>query len=317
MKDPASEKQPEISVIMLTYNREHFLARMIDCILAQTFQNFEFIIVDNGSRDRSGKIADEYAQRDRRIQVIHRERGNIGSGRNTGLDAARGTYIAFVDDDDTCEPDFLAFLHQLAEDANADISICGATWANIDEKRLMDAEQAVEMLLWRKNYNVAFPTKLFRRELFRQNRFLETGKYDDIYLMPKIIANAKKIAYHGLSKYHFDRHTGNNSAWTQNHHLLDAETLQEYLDVYQERAGWLSERFPDSAEKWQYFTWSFMLSMVEKISRLKLTGCYEIQKGLIAQLNANYHTLYHCPWILENEKAWMKRYLMPAMAESK
>lgn len=74
-----------ISVIMLTYNRESFVSRAIESILAQTYRDFEFIVVDNGSTDRSGQIADEYAKKDNRIRVIHRERGNIGSGRNTGL----------------------------------------------------------------------------------------------------------------------------------------------------------------------------------------------------------------------------------------
>ena len=79
----------KISIIMLTYNREKFVSRAIDSMLAQTFGEFEYIIVDNGSSDRSGAIADEYEARDSRIKVIHRERGNIGSGRNAGLDAAR------------------------------------------------------------------------------------------------------------------------------------------------------------------------------------------------------------------------------------
>ena len=126
-----------ISVIMLTYNREKLVGRAIECILAQTYRDFEFIIVDNGSSDRSGAVADEYAAKDSRIRVIHRERGNIGSGRNAGLDAAKGEYIAFIDDDDTCTPDFLQFLYDLAFENNADISICGATDKVFDEKKLM------------------------------------------------------------------------------------------------------------------------------------------------------------------------------------
>ena len=89
-----------ISVIMLTYNREHLVSRAIESILAQTYRDFEFLIVDNGSTDKSGAIADAYAAGDPRTRVIHRERGNIGAGRNTGLNAARGEYIAFIDDDD-------------------------------------------------------------------------------------------------------------------------------------------------------------------------------------------------------------------------
>ena len=99
-----------ISVLMLTYNREKMVGRAIESIMAQTYRDFEFIIVDNGSTDRSGAVAEEYAARDSRIRVIHRARGNIGAGRNTALDAARGEYLTFIDDDDWAEPDFLAFL---------------------------------------------------------------------------------------------------------------------------------------------------------------------------------------------------------------
>ena len=111
---------------MLTYNREQLVTRAIESILAQTETDFEFIIVDNGSSDRSGFLADEYAARDKRVRVFHRERGNIGAGRNTGLEAARGEYTAFIDDDDWAEPDFLEFLYRLAAENDADVSICGA-----------------------------------------------------------------------------------------------------------------------------------------------------------------------------------------------
>ena len=201
-----------ISVIMLTYNRENFVSRAIESILAQTCRNFEFIIVDNGSTDRGGQIADQYAARDSRIKVIHRERGNIGAGRNTGLDAARGEYITFIDDDDWAEPDFLEFLLGLIQENSADVAICGAADKVFDEKKVMTAEEALIELLWRKKYNMAFPTKLFRRELVERLRFPEEGSYDDIALMYKLLARAKRTAYHGLPKYTVYRHPGSCTA---------------------------------------------------------------------------------------------------------
>lgn len=300
---------PAISVIMLTYNREQCLGNMIECIQAQTFTDFEFIIVDNGSSDDSGKIADEFSLHDGRIQTIHRKRGNIGSGRNTGLDFSTGEYIAFVDDDDICEPDYLQFLYALATENVADVSICGATWSHLNEKHIMTAEEATKALLWRKWYNVAFPTKLLKRSLFDNQRFLENGKYDDIYLMPKMMACANKVAYHGLSKYHFDRHGGNNSAWTQNHRLLDKEILQEYLHVYAERTAWLSRRFPRNADMWRYFNWSFMLSMVEKVTRLELSDCHGLREAMLADLKANKSELLNGGYLLEHEREWFREYV--------
>lgn len=298
-----------VSVLMLTYNRETMVSRAIESILHQTFQDFEFIIVDNGSTDKSGAIAEEYAAQDDRICVIHRDRGNIGAGRNTALDAARGKYLTFIDDDDWAEPDFLEFLVSLIEETQADVAICGATDRVFDEKKVMTAEESLIELMWRKKYNVAFPTKLFRRELMEQLRFPEDGKYDDIALMYRLLAEAHTVVYHGLPKYTFYRHPGNNSAWTTDHSLLTPETLQEYLDAYRTRTQWLSEKFPNSAEAFQYFEWSFMISMVEKIERLGLEECREIGTKLKIDLEAHRDNFLACPEILPFEIDIVQKYI--------
>lgn len=298
-----------ISVIMLTYNREHLVGRAIDSILAQAFRDFEFIIVDNGSTDRSGVIADEYAAQDSRIRVIHRERGNIGAGRNTGLDVAQGDYITFIDDDDWAEPDFLEFLYTLAVENNADVAICGAADKVFDEKQVMTAEEALVELMWRRKYNMAFPTKLFRRELMKKLRFPEDGAYDDIALMYKLLAGAKRVAYHGLPKYTFYRHEGNNSAWTTNHALLTPETLDEYLCAYRTRTEWLSRRFPDSAPTWQYFEWSFMISMVEKIRRLRIAGCERQMEHMEEELRKHQEEFLGYSNITNFEQIWYRKYI--------
>lgn len=298
-----------ISVIMLAYNREHMVGRMISCVLVQTHRDFEFIIVDNGSTDRSGAIADEYAAKDSRIHVIHRKRGNIGSGRNAGLDVARGDYIAFVDDDDTCTPDFLEFLYNLALGNDADVAICGAADKAFDEKKIMTAEEALIELMWRKKYNMAFPTKLFSRKLAGEIRFPEGDKYDDISQMHRLLALAGRVAYHGLPKYDFYRHPGNNSAWTTAHELLDAETLDEYLRAYRSRTEWLSELFPGNTEAWRYFEWSFMISMVEKITRLGIKGCERSLMEMKRELREHREEFVSHKSMQRFEKEWMEQYI--------
>lgn len=300
---------PEISVIMLTYNRENFVSRAIESILIQTKKDFEFIIVDNGSCDRSGIIAQEYAAKDSRIRVIHRERGNIGSGRNTGLDAVQGNYVAFIDDDDWAEPDFLEFLYGLVTENHADVSICGASGKAFDEKKIMTAEEALIELMWRKKYNMAFPTKLFSRKLADRIRFPEEGVYDDIALMYRLLADAEKVVYHGLPKYTFYRHEGNTSAWTTNHKLLTAATLDEYLYSYRVRTEWLSKKFPNSASAFRYFEWSFMISMVEKIYRLELMGCEKQLRKMTEELQIHREEFMHSPEILAFEREWMEQYI--------
>lgn len=297
-----------ISVIMLTYNREALVSRAIESILAQTCRDFEFIIVDNGSTDRSGRIAEEYAARDARIRVLHRQRGNIGAGRNTGLDAAHGEYIAFIDDDDWAEPDFLEFLLGLIRESDADVAICGATNKAFDEKKVMTAEEALIELMWRKKYNMAFPTKLFRQELMDGMRFPESGVYDDISLMYRLLAEAKAVAYHGLPKYTFYRHPGNNSAWTTDYRLLTPETLDEYLSAYSTRTEWLCERFPIRAPTWRYFEWSFMISMVEKVHRLDIEGFAVQLDHMKQELQDHKEDFLSCEELLEFEREWMKQY---------
>ena len=93
----------KISVIVPIYNVENYIHRCIDSILAQTFTDFELILVDDGSPDNCGKICDEYAKKDSRINVIHKENGGLSSARNAGLDIASGDYIVFVDSDDYVE----------------------------------------------------------------------------------------------------------------------------------------------------------------------------------------------------------------------
>jgi len=302
-------KQPTISVIMLTYNRENLVGRAIESVLAQTFTDFEFIIVDNGSTDNSGKVADNYAEKDNRIRVIHRKRGNIGSGRNAGLDAANGEYIAFIDDDDWCEPDFLEFLHSLAVENDADIAICGATDKVYDEKRVYTPEEAIVELLWRRKYSMGFPAKLFSQRLAEKIRFPEDDKYDDISQMHVLLANGGKIAYHGLLKYNICRFGDNNSSWTTNHSLLNSTTLDEYLRAYRIRTEWLLELFPNNAAIWRYFEWSFMISMVEKITRLGISGC-ENQLGMMKrELRNNLAEFINCEWILDFEKEWVREYV--------
>jgi len=245
----------KISVIMLVYNREYMMKRAIESIKAQTFTDYEFVIINNGSSDNSGKVADEYSANDRRFRVIHREKGSIGSGRNTGLDVAKGDYITFVDDDDWCKPDFLEFLYNLIAENGADVAICGSDGRAFDDKLIMTAEEAVIELMWRKRYTVAFPAKMFSRRLAKKIRFPEYDKYDDITQMHKLLAQANMVAYHGVPKYTFYRHDNNNSAWTVDHNLIRPKILDEYIRAYQDRTIWLAELFSKNTALWSYFQW--------------------------------------------------------------
>ena len=113
---------PKVSVIVPVYNTEKYLSRCIDSILAQTYTDFELILVNDGSTDNSGKICDEYAQKDKRIVVIHKENGGVSSARNKGIEKAKGEWIAFVDSDDYISETYLSDFPKNDEN---DMEICG------------------------------------------------------------------------------------------------------------------------------------------------------------------------------------------------
>ena len=113
---------PKVSVIVPVYNTEKYLLRCIDSILAQTFTDFELILVNDGSTDNSDKICDEYARKDNRIVVIHKENGGVSSARNRGIDVARGEWITFVDSDDYISETYLS---DFPMESTHDMEICG------------------------------------------------------------------------------------------------------------------------------------------------------------------------------------------------
>lgn len=113
-----------ISVIVPVYKAERYLGECVDSILNQTYESFELILVDDGSPDNSGKICDEYAKKDERVKVIHKENGGVSSARNTGIDNAAGEYIAFVDSDDTVDKQYLELMCNKLEETNSDLCFC-------------------------------------------------------------------------------------------------------------------------------------------------------------------------------------------------
>lgn len=124
-------RAPCISVIVPVYNAEKWLRRCVDSILAQTFTDFELLLIDDGSTDSSGAICDEYSARDTRVHVFHKSNGGVSSARNIGLENSRGEYISFVDSDDWIEPEYLECLFNNI--GGADISICDFVIKGSDE----------------------------------------------------------------------------------------------------------------------------------------------------------------------------------------
>ena len=113
-----------VSVIVPVYNSEKYLNRCVDSILNQTYRSIELILVDDGSPDNSGRICDEYAEKDSRVRVIHKANAGVSAARNSGLEVASGDYATFVDSDDYIEPDMYSDMMEKVNQYNCDVVMC-------------------------------------------------------------------------------------------------------------------------------------------------------------------------------------------------
>ena len=144
----------KISVIVPVYNVEKYLRRCIDSILAQTFSDFELILVDDGSLDNCGKICDEYAKQDDRIRVIHKENGGVSKARNVALDIASGDYICFCDSDDYLQNDCLEVLYNSLISTDSDCVVCNSTmiYDSGEKKDLFFEPKEYSICDWKSKY---------------------------------------------------------------------------------------------------------------------------------------------------------------------
>lgn len=118
-------KTPMISVLMPVYNVKPYLEMAIDSVLNQSFRDFELILINDGSTDGSGEILEDYRRKDARINVYHVENGGVARGRNLALSYATGSYITYVDSDDSVENTYLEHLYKALVEYQADIATCG------------------------------------------------------------------------------------------------------------------------------------------------------------------------------------------------
>ncbi|MBQ7215965.1 MAG: glycosyltransferase [Synergistaceae bacterium] len=166
----------KVSIIVPLFKSEAFLHKLIQSIIGQTYSNFELILVDDGSPDKSGIIADEYAASDQRLRVIHKENGGTCSARNSGLEIASGDYLMFADGDDWLELDCVEYLVDLLEQNNADMSMTDSIFTTRDRKqnshdniRVWSNKEAVAGIINTFIIPVGPWNKLYKTELIRRH----------------------------------------------------------------------------------------------------------------------------------------------------
>ena len=204
---------PKLSIIVPVYNVEKYLPRCIDSILAQTFTDFEVILIDDGSPDGCGKIIDEYAKKDNRIIPIHQVNKGVSAARNAGLKIARGEYLGFVDPDDWTEPDMYESLIDSLESQQCDIACClwmndfedgtSSTHPNALPTQIMDGETFARHL-FDMPPTIAGSTwnKLFRKELINKEFNPDYAICEDIGFVAAYCVNVRKAVYIDKALYH-------------------------------------------------------------------------------------------------------------------
>lgn len=209
---------PKISVIVAVYNSEKYLHRCIDSILTQTFRDFELILVDDGSIDGSGKICDEYAQKDLRVRVFHKKNEGVASARQFAIEHAYGIYSIHVDSDDWVEPNMLYELYDKAEQDKVDMLICDYYLDSKSVKYVvqrpcsLDNQTLVKELLL--NLHGSLCNKLIRLSCYADNhvRFVKGLNYcEDLIVCIELLQKIKNISYISKAYYHYDQKMNSDS----------------------------------------------------------------------------------------------------------
>lgn len=237
---------PTLSIIVPVYNVKEYLEKCIDSILNQSFKNFELILVDDGSTDGSEIICDEYALKDDRIKVIHKENGGQSSARNMGLDIAIGKYIGFVDSDDWIEIDMYEILYELITSSQKDIANVGIKFLYLDysrsysnhEKKILTKQESLEYLLKYDTFGDYMVVNLFKVDLIKKFRFKEGIHYEDIDLMYKIIDQSNGLVTIGAPKYNYLQREGSTI-----YKYINKISLDRYY-VLDQRIKFIKKKYP-------------------------------------------------------------------------
>ena len=235
----------EVSIIVPVYQVEKYIRQCVDSILAQTFTDFELILVDDGSKDKSGQICDEYARMDTRVKVIHKENGGAADTRNRGMDQAVGYYVMFVDSDDYLAPTMIECLYRNMLNENADIAACNYLYF-FENDRQKDFATNVksevltgsEIFYYRKNErNYGFWTvvwnKLMKRETVGKVKFRSGKYYEDEFWANEIYQMNIKIVTIPECLYYYRQHANSTMRQKKIARSLDLiEAYQERIYIY-------------------------------------------------------------------------------------
>lgn len=229
-----------ISVIIPMYKVENYLICCLESVINQTYKNLEIILVDDGSPDLCGKIADDYAKKDKRIKVIHKENGGLSDARNVAIDIASGKYILFIDSDDFIPNYAINEMYKSLIDNRADIceGDMSITYNHSDNLTLSEYEctvynkiDALENLMYLNNFKNSAWCKLYKREVIGDIRFPKGKNYEDLATTYKFFSNANKVVKINLRVYfYYQNRNGIMRSKYKSNRLIAIDFAKEELD---------------------------------------------------------------------------------------
>lgn len=293
-----------ISVIVPIFNAEKYLHRCIKRILAQDYTDYELLLIDDGSTDNSGTICDEYAIKDNRIRVFHKENGGVSSARNWGLDNAIGEYIMFVDSDDYMLPGMLEVMYSTLESKKSDLVICGTTetgggyWRPIADVNY-SINQLKESFVSLLHTELLSPpwNKIYKKEIIRSNRFCEDISFgEDLLFNIQYLEKCENISFIKESPFYHEKENENSLVVKFNRNrLLDIEKVWVVVDRFSEdKEGLYSKYLRDlivyvrQLLRTEQYLWSLKKNILEE--------WYSI--AFIKSLNLFNYKIYYLNWVL-------------------
>ena len=241
-------EKPLLSIIVPVYDVERYLPKCIDSILAQTFTDFELILVEDGSPDNCPALCDAAAAKDARIRVIHQKNGGLSAARNAGLDAARGEWIGFVDSDDYIAPEMYEALYKAVQSTGADLALCdyaevNETGAPCPPMHISLAEQVFtgQELLKNATDTMIQPAwnKLYRRAIFAQLRYPEGKLNEDLFLIPEVCLQIQKAVVVPKALYYYVQRGNSIMGKSKTlRHYDGAQAAQRYWDCLVENGAY-------------------------------------------------------------------------------
>lgn len=228
------ELEQLVSIIIPVYNVEKYITQCIESVKNQTYKNFEAIIVNDGSTDRSVEICQGIINKDPRFKILNKENGGLSDARNKGIEHANGEYIIFVDSDDWLELNMLERMMCVACDTNADMVIIGHTiayenqpkkywkkFSSLHNEKVIQysKEDALEALFKNVPFSNSAWAKLYAKKLFENIRFPTNKLYEDIFVMYNLFDKCKKVDFIAENGYYYRQRKGSitNSKFTARH----------------------------------------------------------------------------------------------------